>query len=211
MELAGCRCFWGFSRVEEGCAAVSKTVEHASVPRVRIPYSPPLQPKGRLGCSRSGGQASGLSAGANRTVLPGASGVGRCTANSNQTWGHDASAGGLLVALGPVSTLCPSSHPPSVPTTVAPAVGETLIVDTSCKRPPTPFCPESRSLSQTAVFETAGFGPVSVMRRYELDQRRHTSPDIEWPLAWSESQLSSGSEPGSNRQELPTLANTHRM
>ena len=44
-----------------------------------------------------------------------------------------------------------------------------------------------------------------------IRDRRHTSPDIEWPLAWSESQLSSGSEPGSNRQELPTLANTHRM
>ena len=42
----------GFSGVQEGCAAVSKTVEHASVPRVRIPYSPPLQPMGRLGCSR---------------------------------------------------------------------------------------------------------------------------------------------------------------
>ena len=42
----------GFSGLEEGCAAVSKTVEHASVPRVRIPYSPPLHPLGRLGRSR---------------------------------------------------------------------------------------------------------------------------------------------------------------
>ena len=31
---------------------VSKTVEHASVPRVRIPYSPPQQPMRRLRCSR---------------------------------------------------------------------------------------------------------------------------------------------------------------
>ena len=38
-------------------------------PRVRIPYSPPLHPLGRLGCSRSGVSATGKLAGANGTAF----------------------------------------------------------------------------------------------------------------------------------------------
>ena len=65
--------------------------------------------------------------------------------------------------------------------------------------------PNGRTLAclKTFVFETAGFGPMSVMRRYELDQRRHTSPVLWRELERSGPGLSLGFRRAIGRSDVP--------